>query len=452
MRVTAYMLAIGITIGLSGCTTLPDRQTVARNSAEFVNRAEAILAEQRSRLAEVANDLKADSPTARRNEVNNLLRQSRIDPLTRYLNTYANDPRYVRELERVRAERDRRCEDVGDRYAQRPATPANLQRLRRGYSFSCPAQIASFERRVTPPASVAEAIPERQSEPSSMSVAKATQPKPPTQAAARPEPSPAKGAEPVSASRPAAKVLQPPSASSPSSEAANSCYLLYAIKNYQQAHVDCLQAARAGDAKAQHHLAQIALISKEEKAARHWASASADQEYPAGQMLMARLLQKDGEDAEALTLLKRAADSGLTEANYLVGQAYLAGQGAPANSAEAIRHLTFAAERNDVAAQLALARLYATSEQANPGEARRWLTRAAEQESAEAQLALGVSYYEGRGGPVDYREAYVWLSRAMLNGDQRARAHLERIAPELTEEQLGDAQARVQSGLAGRRP
>ncbi|SDR95592.1 hypothetical protein SAMN05216421_0636 [Halopseudomonas xinjiangensis] len=452
MRVTVYMLAIGITIGLGGCTTLPDRQTVAKNSAEFVNRAEAMLAAQRSRLAEVANDLKADSPTARRNEVNNLLRQSRIDPLTQYLNTYANDPRYVRERARVRAERNRRCDAVGDRYARRDATPANLERFRRGYSFSCPTQIASFERRVNSETSVAEAKPEPQSEPKSVAAPRAANPAPPARTATRVEPTPAKRAEPTLASRSETSVVRTTSQSSPPSEAASSCYLLYAIKNFQQAHGDCLQAARAGDAKAQHHLADIALISKEDKAARHWAQASAEQQYPAGQMLMARLLQKDGEDAEALALLKRAADSGLTEANYLVGQAYLEGDGAPVNAAEAIRYLTLAAERNDVEAQLLLARLYASSEHANASEARRWLTRAAEQESAEAQLALGMNYYEGRGGPVDYREAYVWLSRAMLNGNERAREHLERIAPELTEEQLGDAQARVQSGLAGRRP
>ena len=157
MRAIVYMLATGIRVGLGGCTTLPDRQTVARHSTEFVNRAEAALAKKRSQLAEIANDIKSDSPTARRNEVNTLFAQPRIDPLTDYLRTYANDPRYTRERAMVRAERDKRCDAVGQRYAERSATEANLERLRRGYQMSCPNQIAAFARRVNPPQAIAEA-------------------------------------------------------------------------------------------------------------------------------------------------------------------------------------------------------------------------------------------------------------------------------------------------------
>lgn len=444
MRVKVYMLVLGIMTGLGGCTSLPDRQTVAKNSAELVERAEAALARKRSQLAELANDLKSDSPTARRNEVNGLLRQSRIDPLTEYLRTYANDPRYSRERALIRAERDKRCDAVGQRYAERAPTEANLERFRRGYQLSCPAQIAAFARRVNPPQTIVAGQTDAPSE---------------SKAAAKPAPARPSSPTASAATKPAGiaaaqRTDSADSSASPATDsaAANNCYLLYAIKNFQQAHGDCLQAARDGDAKAQHHLADIALTSNEAKAARHWAEASANQGHPAGELLLARLLQQQGEDADALQLFERAAAAGLTEANYHLGQAYLNGRGTTASVAEAIRYFKVAGERDHVPSQLELSRLYASSDYPDAEESRRWLTRAAEQNSAQAQYALGMSYSEGRNAPLDYRQAYVWLTRAMLNGDRRARAQLERIAPELTAEQLGEAQAQVQSGRTGMRP
>ncbi|UAW99377.1 sel1 repeat family protein [Halopseudomonas nanhaiensis] len=447
MRVTVYLLALGMMMGLGGCTTLPDRQTVAKNSAEFVNRAEAALAKKREQLAELANDLKSDSPTARRNEVNSLMSQPRIDPLTAYLRNYANDPRYSRERALIRAERDKRCDAVGDRYSERAPTQANLERFRRGYRLSCPTQIAAFARRVNPPQTVAETAPRdktKRKAPAAVAATPAATPSTSATEARQPEKDPAP-ARAQSTQRRAAS-------SDVASASASNCYLLYAIKNFQEAQGDCLQAARDGDAKSQHHLADIAVTSNESDAARHWAEASANQGYPAGQMLFAQLLQQDGDETRALQLLKQAADDGLTDASYEVGQAYLNGEGTQASTAEAMRYFKVAAERDHVPSQLQLSRLYASSDYPDAAESRRWLTRAAEQESAEAQYALGMSYSEGDSGQLDYRQAYVWLSRAMLNGDRRARAELERIAPELTAEQLGEAQAQVQSGRAGRRP
>lgn len=446
MRAIAYMLVIGLMAGLGGCTTLPDRQTVAENATQFINRTEAMLAAQRDRIAEAVNDIKADSQTARRNEVNNLFRQPRIDPLTDYLQSYSGDPRYVRERALVSAERDKRCAAVAERYATRAATRYNLQRLENGYRRSCPVQVAAFERRVNPPRVVVTNEPEQPVEPPAP--AKPATPKP--ESAAREQSD--KPIEPSAAPIAGPRVRQASPSEPVASEAASSCYLLYAIKNYQEAHSECLKAARAGDAKAQHHLADIALISKEQDAALHWARQSAEQDHPAGQLLLADLLQRSGSEAEALQLLRKAADQGLAEADYRIGQAYLNGQGADADPAEAIRFFERAAQKDHVQAQLQLAELYSRSKGADQTKARAWLTRAAEQESAEAQFKLGLSFHEGRGGPADNREAYIWLSRAMLNGNERARAHLERIAPELSAEQLGEAQAQVQSGLAGRRP
>lgn len=237
-------------------------------------------------------------------------------------------------------------------------------------------------------------------------------------------------------------------------EQAKDCYLLFAIRNFQQAHRACIAAARDGDAKAQHHMASMARTSGEFDAAFHWASQSARQGHAPGQLLLAGLY-RSGEgtevnESEAVDLLRAAADQGMAEARYQVGMAYLQGQGVTRDAAQAASYLQTAAEQNHVKAQLTLADLHRSQRPDDP-RAREWLRRAASQNSPEAQYALGVSYSEGSAGAVDHLEAYVWLSRAVLNGYERARSYLEQVAPQLTPEQLEVAQRRVQSSLAGRR-
>ncbi|WP_178114835.1 tetratricopeptide repeat protein [Pseudomonas saliphila] len=491
------------------------------------------------------------SEEARTREVDRLLAQPRIDPLTDYLAERPIDLRYIPHRQRVARERDARCDAVGERYADMAPSAENLAQLKADYSHSCYAQVNTFERRVDkalaknspaesyspfPPfmvglVSAISKMSDPQSAPEQEQAKAASAPgaaaKPPVQEASiqapktaqrgagetdssvaepapiidtQPAPTPAEPATPAARPQPAtpetepqpeprktppeptvsqpqiaAVTTQPEPESKPESEPeqatrprapastldkdsrkhANNCYLLFAIRNYQEAHGACLSAARAGDAKSQHHIASLARISNEADAAIHWSTLSAEQGYGPGQLLLADLYTKgEGaarDEARALELVEQAAQQGFAEARFRAGQAYLQGKGTEPDMAKALQHLEQAAAQDHLAAQLALAEQYSAGEQPNTNKSREWLKRAAAQQSAEAQYNLGMSYAQGSPDDQEALEAYIWLSKAMLNGETRARSHLERIANTLTPEQLQLGQQRVQSDMRGRR-
>ena len=345
----------------------------------------------------------SDSPL--QNEVERLLDQPYIDPLTRFLQQHAaqhgDDPSY----QRLARERDSRCRAIGTRYARQSPTADNLRSLRNGYQFSCPEQVQDFARRV----------------------------------AERPAP--------VTAKQPATP---------PASGQANDCYLLFAIRNYQQAQPACTQAAEAGDARAQHHLASLLRSNRAFTDALYWAEQSSSRGYPPGQLLLAEFYQRGhGAPADrdrALQLIELAAGQGLAEAQYQAGMAWLNGTGTEPDHAIARRWLERAAAQDNVAAQLQLAELYFNQQGEEQQQARRWLQQAANLGSAPAQYRLGVSYLEGSGGPADPVEAYVWLSLALLNGEQRARAGVEQLAGQLSPAQLAAARQRINTSAAPGRP
>lgn len=436
MRLISTTIFLGMALGLAGCGVVPERTGTLAATGDFVG-------ERVSGLLDRLNS----KERAREQEVERLFGQPLIDPLSDYLDTKPNDLRYTPHRQRVARERDRRCENIGTRYSRRPATRENLDQLRSLYNRSCPQQVAEFEHRLnnTPDVElVARAREPEQPEPAAPAPvreqpARQAQPEPP-----RGAPRPA--AEPVQASaEPARNVVN---------EEVKNCYLLFAIRNFQQAHRACITAARGGDAKAQHHIASLARSSGEPQAAFHWASQSAEQGHAPGQLLLADLYREGegtpADQTQAFALLRAAADQGMADARFQVGQAYLQGLGVTRDAAQAAKYLESAAEQNHVQAQLALAELHRSHNPEDP-RAREWLRRAASQNSAEAQYVLGVSYAEDNAGGVDNLEAYVWLSRAVLNGYERARSYLERVAPQLTQEQLELAQRRVQSSMAGRR-
>src|SRR5690554_7949552 len=144
--------------------------------------------------------LAGDAPDSRPGqlhlEAEQLLDQPLIDPLTAFLERYADTHAQAPEFRRIARERDSRCRAIGTRYARRAPTPETLDALRTGYQRSCPAQVEAFARRV-PPA---------------------------------PAPSPA------------APAVRSPVREAPGT---SDCYLLYAIRNTQQALPACTRAAEA---------------------------------------------------------------------------------------------------------------------------------------------------------------------------------------------------------------
>jgi len=180
-----------------------------------------------------------------------LFDQPYIDPLTGYLIEHSDDPERAAVRERVRQERDRRCEDVAAQYTNEPATEDVLERYDAGYAYSCPEQVAAFEERVLQVSSQSESE-----------------------------------SEPKSESAPA--TADAPTGDGVSEQALSDCYLLTTIRNYSAARKACLEPADSGDIRSQANMALIAHAFEDYPAAREWAEkaapASGDAAFLLGQM------------------------------------------------------------------------------------------------------------------------------------------------------------------------
>ena len=112
------------------------------------------------------------------------------------------------------------------------------------------------------------------------------------------------------------------------------------------------------------------------------------------------------DDGQAADLARKAAEQGVTRAQYDLGMMYVMGKGME------------------------------TDEQ----QAAVWFRKAAEQGDAEAQYNLGVKYEGGQGVPQDYKLAYIWFSVAAANGYVNAVKGRDRLAPILPPAVLIEAQ------------
>ncbi|MHA1154082.1 MAG: tetratricopeptide repeat protein [Alphaproteobacteria bacterium] len=104
------------------------------------------------------------------------------------------------------------------------------------------------------------------------------------------------------------------------------------------------------------------------------------------------------------------------------------------------------AEAGDAEAQTALAGLYVAGQgaPADAAAAVRWYRRAAEQGHAVAQQNLGDLYGQGRGVARDLVSAYVWLSLAAEQGQRWSARRRDQLSPQLSPEQRAEAEARLE--------
>lgn len=100
------------------------------------------------------------------------------------------------------------------------------------------------------------------------------------------------------------------------------------------------------------------------------------------------------------------------------------------------------AEQGNVAAQISLGDMYYQGKGVvqDYTQAVKWYRRAAEQGVAAAQLQLGVMYRKGQGVPRDFVRAHMWFNLAAAHGYDFAIRGRDRIAEELTREQIAEAQ------------
>ena len=125
------------------------------------------------------------------------------------------------------------------------------------------------------------------------------------------------------------------------------------------------------------------------------------------------LLRRD--DAEALRLLRKAADQGFMAALESLGifSAMGIGMGQPA-PAEALEWYKKAAQQGSLDAATNIALMYAdgTGIPKDPAQAMIWFRRAAEGGDATAQYNLALIYRRGKDVPQDDKESVRWLTAA----------------------------------------
>ena len=71
----------------------------------------------------------------------------------------------------------------------------------------------------------------------------------------------------------------------------------------------------------------------------------------------------------------------------------------------------------------------------------------AEQGDAGAQYNLGVMYSKGQGVVQDYASAHIWFNVASANGDSEAQEVRDKLAKEMTAEQIVEVQRRTKRCL-----
>lgn len=142
----------------------------------------------------------------------------------------------------------------------------------------------------------------------------------------------------------------------------------------------------------------------------------------------------------ALQRLESLAQHGDPQAQLALGLAYAAGTEAIQDEQAALRWLTQAAEQGLRDAQYALGNLYLLDRPfRNAERGAWWLRQAAEEGHIAAQLELGMLYAAGLGVPTDLIMAFVWTHLAAAQGSLDAREARGRIMNVLTVHQFNRA-------------
>ena len=101
------------------------------------------------------------------------------------------------------------------------------------------------------------------------------------------------------------------------------------------------------------------------------------------------------------------------------------------------------AEQGNASAQSSLGYMYelGLGVTLNYDEALHWYRAAAEQGLARAQNNLGLLYEKGWGVPQNFIQAHAWYNIAAANGGEYASEDRNRIASQMTSQQIAEAQA-----------
>jgi hypothetical protein len=145
---------------------------------------------------------------------------------------------------------------------------------------------------------------------------------------------------------------------------------------------------------------------------------------------------------EALREWQPLAARGHANAQYQIGNLHEYGRGVPQSDVEAVEKYTSAANQGHAAAQYRLGILYDNGWGViqNDFAAVQWYKMAAESGHDYAQFDLALMYAYGTGARQDYVQAYMWMSMAIAQGNGHMVKHRVRIAKDMTQAQIAQAQ------------
>ncbi len=154
-------------------------------------------------------------------------------------------------------------------------------------------------------------------------------------------------------------------------------------------------------------------------------------------------LPKD--EAEGARWVRRSADSGYAPAQDTVGMCFAAGKGLPRDVSEAFHWYRKAADQGLASAQNHLGSCYELGDgvPVSLRRAFRWYRKAAQAGDTDGQRHLGLAYAQGLGTHADLVKAYAWLSAAAEQGDEAATAELGGLTRKLSDRQLHEGQRRA---------
>lgn len=198
----------------------------------------------------------------------------------------------------------------------------------------------------------------------------------------------------------------------------------FAAGNYALAYDELIEEAQSGDPEAEFMIGEIAAESpgtaRSYAMAAQWYRLAAAKNYQPAKLALGLLLLHGAGDAddpsrvaadpaEASRYLKTAADAGNAEAEALIGQLYMQGNGVPRDATLALGYSLAAANRG----------------------------------IAAAQYNAGLLILNGAGPAPDLVEAYKWFALAARAQYPGAEQNRRFVMGELTQEQLRRAEALV---------
>jgi|GEM_PF-411708 len=146
---------------------------------------------------------------------------------------------------------------------------------------------------------------------------------------------------------------------------------------------------------------------------------------------------------QALYWYGRAAEQGDASSQYSVGKMYYQGEGVAQDYRQAAEWFHKAAEQEDIHSLYDLGVIYENGQGVAQDfkKAANWYRKAAERGRADAQFSLGRMYYEGQGVAQDIVLAYAFFNLAAENRNEKAIESRERVAKEMTGEQIKEGSA-----------